>query len=43
MECSLAAPAVACPREWGRHVAGFYIRNNTSQVIAYNHYFARQG
>ena len=28
-------------REWGRRVAGFYIRNNTSPVIAYNHYFTR--
>lgn len=30
-------------REWCRRVAGFYLRYQASPVVAYNHFFARQG
>ncbi|MGG5817188.1 TRAP transporter substrate-binding protein [Falsiroseomonas sp. HW251] len=30
-------------RDWCRRVAGFYLRYQTSPVIGYNHFFARQG
>jgi TRAP-type mannitol/chloroaromatic compound transport system substrate-binding protein len=30
-------------REWCRRVAGFYLRYQASPVVAFNHFFARQG
>ncbi|MBX6376837.1 MAG: TRAP transporter substrate-binding protein [Acetobacteraceae bacterium] len=30
-------------REWGRRVGSFFLRYEASQVLAFNHYFARQG
>jgi TRAP-type mannitol/chloroaromatic compound transport system substrate-binding protein len=30
-------------REWGRRVGSFFLRFEASPVLAYNHFFARQG